>query len=346
MMPAEARQPVPRIREQIKGAAGGIMRIDVHHIRAFLAVADALQFRVAAERLHITQPALSRIIKALEEAVGASLLTRTTRSVQLTNAGRVFAEHCNLALAHLDQAVTLARRAEAGNIGHLRIAYMDFAINGALPSIIEEFSKKFPLISIDLVHMPSTTQKEAILNSTIDIGFMIGPFSAQNVESMPFGREKMVVLLPVGHPLTKKNALRLSELAHEPFVLGTHQSWEAFRNHFFSMCHRSGFSPDIAQEASTSDGIFGLVAANTGISIYPECVRNIHRSGLVIRPLSDQDTSLEEIACWRSDAQNPSTEAFVGELSQLIGARERVRTRRQEPSENRLYGSHRDVPAK
>jgi len=318
------------------------MRIDVHHIRAFLAVADALQFRVAAERLHITQPALSRIIKALEEAVGASLLTRTTRSVQLTSAGRVFAEHCQLALAHLDQAVTFARRAEAGNIGHLRIAYMDFAINGALPSIIEAFSKKFPLISIDLVHMPSTMQKDAILNSTIDVGFMIGPFSAQNVKSTPFGREKMVVLLPVGHPLTKKTTLRLNQLAREPFVLGTHQSWEAFRNHFFAMCHRSGFSPTIAQEASTSDGIFGLVAANTGISIYPECVRNIHRSGLAIRPLGDQSTSLEMVACWRGDAQNPSTEAFVGELSVLIGTRERGRGRRRKMSGHRSHDSYPD----
>jgi DNA-binding transcriptional LysR family regulator len=139
------------------------MRIDVHHIRASLAVAEALQFSVAADRLHMTQPALSRIIKALEESVGAALLARTTRRVELTNAGRVFAEHCQLALTHIDQAITLARRAEAGNIGHLRIAYMDFAINGSLPGIVESFGKKFPSISIDLVHLPSTVQRKPCL---------------------------------------------------------------------------------------------------------------------------------------------------------------------------------------
>lgn len=297
-------------------------------MRAFLAVADALQFRVAAARLHVTQPALSRIIKSLEEAVGAMLLARTTRSVQLTNAGRVFAEQCRLALSHLDQAVALARRAEAGDIGHLRIAYMDFAINGALPGFIEAFSRKYPLISIDLVHLPSMSQKEALLSSTIDIGFMIAPFSAQHVESMPFGRERMVVLLPAAHPLAKKNSVHLSALANEHFVLGTHQSWEAFRNHFFAICHRAGFSPHVAQEASTSDGIFGLVAANTGITLYPECVRNIQRSGLAIRPLADRDTELDTIMCWRSDTQNTSTEMFARELSLQPSVQERSRTRR------------------
>lgn len=303
------------------------MRIDIHHVRAFLAVADALQFRAAAERLHITQPALSRIIKALEEAVGASLLTRTTRSVQLTNAGRVFAEHCQLVLTHLDQAVALAKRAEAGNIGHLRIAYMDFAINGTLPAIIEEFSRKYPLISIDLLHMPSAAQKEALLNSTIDVGFMIAPFSAQHIREMPFGVELMVVLLPTAHRLAKKTKITLSDLANESFVLGTDQSWKSFRNHFFAICYQAGFSPRIAQEASTSDGIFGLVAANTGITLYPECVRNIHRSGLAIRPLADQGTELEMITCWRDDTQNPSTATFVQELASQSGTKKRGRAR-------------------
>jgi DNA-binding transcriptional LysR family regulator len=297
------------------------MRIDVHHIRAFLAVAEALQFNVAAERLHMTQPALSRIIKALEESVGAALLARTTRRVELTNAGHVFAEHCQLALTHIDQAITLARRAEAGNIGHLRVAYMDFAINGTLPGIIESFGKKFPSISIDLVHMPSTVQKEAMLDSTIDVGFMIGPFSAPNVETRVFGREPMVALLPAAHPLAARKTLRLADLAGERFVLGAPHSWEAFRHHFFSICHRAGFSPTIAQEASTSDGIIGLVAANTGVSIYPECIRNIQRSGLCIRPLSDKDTAIDMVACWRADTRNPSVETFVNELKMSVTRR-------------------------
>jgi DNA-binding transcriptional LysR family regulator len=287
------------------------MRMDIHHIKAFLAVVDVGQFRGAAERLHITQPALSRIVKALEEDVDAILLRRTTRVVELTEAGRVFAEQSRLAIAHLERAVTLARRAQAGQIGNLRIAYMDFAINGSLPQVIEEFSKLYPEIGIDLVHIPSTQQKAAILDSTIDIGFLIGPFVETDVETRTFATEKLVALLPEKHALARKKTLRLTDLAEESFVLGAHETWEAFRHHVFAVCHRAGFIPRIDQEASTSDGIFGLVAANTGVSVYPACARNIQRRGLAIRPLRDVDVSLDIVVSWRADYVNPSTGTFA-----------------------------------
>jgi len=129
-----------------------------------------------------------------------------------------------------------------------------------------------------------------------------------------FGREPVVALLPTAHPLTQKKALELTDLANERFVLGTRHSWEAFRHHFFSICHRAGFAPTIAQEASTSDGIIGLVAANMGVSIYPECIRNIQRNGLCTRPLSDRDTAIDMVVCWRSDTRSPSVDTFISEL--------------------------------
>ena len=298
-----------------------MLRIDIHQIRAFLAVADALQFKGAAERLHITQPALSRIIKALELEVGARLLQRTTRVVELTGAGRVFAEQSRLALGHIERAAALARRAEDGQIGNLRIAYMDFAINGSLPELVEAFSKTFPQIAIDLVHIPSTLQQEAIQDSSVDVGFMIGPYVAANIETMVFASEKLIVLLPTEHPLAKRKTIGLKELARERFVLGGPDSWEAYRHHFFAITHAAGFLPSIAQEASTSDGIFGLVAANTGISIYPECAMNIRRSGVVMRPLVDQGMPLELLVCWMHGAMNPVTRTFTDFLKVHLGCR-------------------------
>jgi len=287
------------------------MRFELRHIRAFLAVAEELQFRLAAERLHMTQPALSRTIQLLEEAVGAKLLSRTTRSVQLTEAGRAFQKETALALDHIKQAVRTAQSAEQGNIGYLRIAYMDFAINGSLPNLIEKFHAEYPGIRIDLFHMPTSEQKEALLKSTIDVGFLIGPFIAPNIKSITLIKEKMVVLLPSLHPLAKKKSIAMEDLSLEPFVIGSVEGWAAFRSHFFTMCHRAGFTPSITQEASTSDGIFGLVAANTGISIYPSCVRNIHRSGVVLRPLSNKNSELETQICWESGSNSPSKEIFT-----------------------------------
>jgi len=299
------------------------MRIDTHQIHAFLAVADALQFRVAAERLHVTQPALTRTIQALEELVGTPLFVRTTRQVQLTTAGEAFAEHCRASLAHLDLAFTSARRAGAGEIGHLRVAYMDFAINGAVPELITNFHKAFPGLLIDLVHMPTDVQKAGLLNSTIDAGFMIGPrFLAPNVESIVFERENMVALLPPAHRLCDLDAVSLQDLVGEPFVLGSKELWEASRGHIVAMCHRAGFSPAVAQEASTSDGIFGLVAAGMGVSLYPLCARNIHRDGVVVRPVKESDAVMETVFCWRGETSNPASKAFVDTVREWVVGRQ------------------------
>ena len=127
------------------------MRFELRHMRAFIAVAEELQFRPAAERLHMTQSALTRTIQGLEEAVGAELLSRTTRVVQLTEAGRTFLYECRLALGHIEKASLLAQAAAEGKVGYLRIAYMDFAINGKLPMIIEKFLSTHPGIKVEPV---------------------------------------------------------------------------------------------------------------------------------------------------------------------------------------------------
>lgn len=268
----------------------------------------------------MTQPALSRTIAFLEDAVKAKLFVRTTRQVQLTEAGYAFQKECSLALEHIEQAVRVAQSAAKGDTGYLRVAYMDFAINGALPDLIERFQARHPGIRIELFHMPTSEQKEAILNSTIDVGFLIGPFIAPNIESVTFSVDKMYALLPTSHPLNKQRSLALRDLALERFVIGSANKWAAFRSLFFTMCHAAGFTPEIVQEASTSDGIFGLVAANIGITVYPSCIRNITRRGMVAKPLSTRGTELETQACWGSHVATPSKRVFTEFLRQEVAA--------------------------
>ncbi|MCC4116549.1 LysR family transcriptional regulator [Aromatoleum toluclasticum] len=287
------------------------MRFEIRHMRAFIAVAEELQFRPAAERLHMTQSALTRTIQHLEEAVGAELLSRTTRVVHLTDAGRTFLYECRLALGHIEKASLLAQAAADGKVGYLRIAYMDFAINGKLPMIIERFLQTHPGIKVELFHFPSSKQKEALLESRIDVGFLIGPFESPSVRQFMIEREDLVVLLPAAHPLAAKPSISIRDLANEKFILGSKDSWEAFRTHFFALCHAANFSPLVAQEASTSDGIFGLVAANIGVALYARCAENIQRKGLVIRPLAGRQKPLETMVCWRKDIPTPTVERFA-----------------------------------
>jgi DNA-binding transcriptional LysR family regulator len=297
------------------------MRFDLRHIRAFVALAEELHFGRAAERLHVAQPALSRTLRDLEQDVGVSLLRRTTRLVELTDAGKAFLAECRLAQGHLDRAVTTARRTAAGVIGELRVAYMDFAINGRLPELIRAFQRYHPEIRLELSYMPTSHQQTALLERRIDVGFMIGAFDHELVDSYAFDEDRYVALLPITHPRSNVQSLTLSDLAEEKFVLGNGENWTAFRNRLFGLCQARGFFPQIAQEASSSEGIFGLVAAGVGVSVYSSCVRNLQRRGIVIRSLDDVGSTLPVSAVWGREEHSASLQHFKAFLLNVWGHR-------------------------
>lgn len=297
-----------------------IVRFDLRHLRAFMAVADSLHFKRAAESLHMTQPALSRLIKGLEESVGADLFERTTRQVALSHSGLLFLDECRAALRHLERGVQLAERAAQGDIGHITIAYNDFSINGVLPQILDTFKETFPDIAVELIYMPSHHQHEALLDQRIDIGFMIGPLILPGIETHRAAIENLVVILPRRHPLAGRARLTLTELAEEKFILGTEEGWSTFRVHVFRLCLHAGFHPNIIQEASTSSGIFGLVAANMGISLYSDCVSRFRREDIAVVPLARPHARLETIAAWNSAYVTPSCRLFCDLLNRELGS--------------------------
>lgn len=287
-------------------------RFDLRQVRAFLSVANELHFGRAASTLFMTQPALSRTIRNLEDAVGASLFERTTRRVRLTAAGEAFAAECRLALGHLDLAAHVARNVAAGREGHLRVAYMDFAINGRLPTILQAFRTAWPGVSIGLEYMPTAAQQMALLEGRVDLGFMIGPFKALKARSVLVDEQDYVALLPEGHPLATRETLRLVDLAGEPFVMGTSDSFGAFRARLFDLCHAARFFPNVVQEATNSGGIFGLVAAGAGVSVYAGCARNVNRTGVVVRPLADVDERIPIHAARLTDHPSAALRNFEG----------------------------------
>lgn len=298
--------------------ANSHMRFELRHIRAFVALAEELHFRKAAERLYMTQPGLTRLIQWLETEIGTPLFARSTRSVSLTDAGEEFLVECRHALQALERGMRRAHHAAAGDVGTLTVAYMDFAINGPLPRVLKAFHKRFPGVHVELIYMPTAQQKAAILSEQIDIGLMIGPFASRSVRTLSVNREALVVLLPESHALAAQETVALSQLADQPFVLGSASGWAVFRAEVLNCCHQAGFAPNIVQEASTSDGIFGLVAASSGVSVYTECAYNICRRGVVVRPLTECDLQIETLAGWRHELCSPTAERFLALLEELI----------------------------
>lgn len=276
-------------------------RFDLRQARAFLFVADELHFGRAAARLFMTQPALSRTIRTLEEAVGVPLFERSTRRVRLTPAGDAFAAECRLALGHLERATASAMNAAEGREGRLRVGYMDFAINGRLPQILKAFRAKSPQVMVDLEYIPTAMQHTALMEGRIDIGFVIGEFRGQKVLNQLVDRDDFVALLPEGHRLAAKAPIRLADLAEEPFVLGSEDTFSSFRQLLFPLCHTAGFFPRIVQQASNTSGIFGMVAAGVGVTLYAGCARNFRRAGVVVKPLADVVEKIPTYAAWVAD---------------------------------------------
>lgn len=283
---------------------------DVRAVRAFLFVAEDLHFGRAAARLHTSQPALSRTIHALEEAVGVALLERSTRRVGLTAAGEIFAAECRLAMGHLERAATGAHDAAGGRIGRIRIGYMDFAINGSLPWLLKGFRSRFPRDVLDLEYNPSVKQKTAILEGVLDVGFVIGQLDSPKVKNVLVDVNDYVALLPELHPLAATPKLRLADMAKEQFVMGSEDSFSSFRSLLFPVCHSLGFFPQIAQQATTTSGILGMVAAGVGVSVYAGCARNWKRDGVVVKPLVDVTDYIPTYAIWVTDNQSEVLKRF------------------------------------
>ena len=287
------------------------MRFGLRHIRYFQTVAEELHFRRAAAKLNVAQPAISRAVRHLEQEVGVRLLDRSNRQVALTAAGETFLEGCREIANDLEAAVARARKAASGAAGHLQIGYTDFAISGSLPQILMAFRQHYPDVSVEAAHGVTRTQLEDLEAGRLDIGFVTGPLEHAGMEGLTVQQDRLIAVLYEGHPLARRARVPLRALAKEPFILGTMAAWQHYHDHLFRACRAAGFEPEVVQQASNSEGIFGLIACRIGISVQAACAQNYIRKGLAIRPLADCDATVPTVAAWHRERMTPAKQRFV-----------------------------------
>lgn len=288
------------------------MAYEIRHLRAFVAVAETLSFRAAAERAHLAQPAISRTIRDLEQRLGARLFERDTHHVALTEAGSVFLEDARALLAGLERARQAARAAEAGRQGRLTVAYMDFATHRLLPAILPAFKAREPDVSVDLIYLPTERQRVALLRGEIDIGLMIGPFDSPDVTSLTLETSPLLLGLPRAHALARRRAApTLLEAAAEPLVLGAMEGWSAFRAILARAFEQVGAAPRVVQEASTASAIFAMVGAGMGLTIHAGAPSRYDMTGLTLRPFSGALPTVQTVMSWRPGRRDAFTRRFV-----------------------------------
>ncbi|RUL78326.1 LysR family transcriptional regulator [Dyella choica] len=300
------------------------MNIELRHLRYFVAVADTLHFGKAAERLGMSQPPLSQQIRQLEDAVGARLLTRTNRRVALTEPGRVFLQEAREILAHTDRAVDLARRAQRGELGELRIGFTRTTpLSQHIPGAIFAFRQRFPAVHLQLEEMNSLQQVDALLERRLQVGILRPGTLPTALVSKRLFRDPLVAVMRSDHPVLKRvgarGKLSVKALAHEPFVVFARNAGAGVHEHVMTLCREAGFAPRISQEAREASTIIGLVAAGFGVTILPQSCDHFHVEGVRYVPLAEANAMSEIHVAYREDERSPLVPRFVQLLTVVKG---------------------------
>src|SRR5215207_7877458 len=229
--------------------------VELRHLRYFIAVAEELNFSRAAERMHMAQPPLSAAIRQLERDLGVDLFVRTTREVKLTDAGRAFLAGARRTLADVERAAEDAKRAAAGKLGRLRIAYSWSTRFETLPALGRAFRASHPDVALLAQEMWNARMPTAFAAGSIDIALSLCPEIAAELKLTPIRKERLVALLPEAHPLTREEAIPLSALADEEFVLFPRDIAPRLHDAFVAIYRRAGFEPRVRHESFPPDGI-------------------------------------------------------------------------------------------
>ncbi|MEE1895930.1 LysR family transcriptional regulator [Metapseudomonas otitidis] len=287
--------------------------MELRHLRYFIAVADELHFGRAAELLGISQPPLSQQIQALEEELGARLFERTNRRVALTEAGRLFLDEARQILAQVDQAAEVARRAQRGELGQLKLGFTSSApFTSVIPGAILRFRQAFPEVQLELHELNSREVADALLNGRIQVGLIRPLPLPESLLAVELFREPLVAVLPAQHRLAGESAgLHLAELAAEPFVYFPRNAGTGLYDQVIALAHEAGFSLRITQESHSALTLIGLVAAGLGVSVLPASFTRMHFDGVVYRPLLDAGATTAVWLVRRDDERSPLSRAFI-----------------------------------
>ncbi len=240
--------------------------MELRHLRYFVAVADAASFTAAARGLNISQPPLSQQIRDLEAEVGTRLFERSSRNVELTEAGANFLEHARMILGQVEHAVQQARAIGSGQVGTLNIATTGSVLLGPLSNLIARFRGAWPGVFVRIHEMDPEAQEAALLSHRTDLSFVRRPRNNPDLVAHVAWHEKVGVALPEHHRMAGSETIELGDLRKENFVF-LRLADSRFARYLHDCCVAAGFVPDITNEVVESYSLTSLVAAGLGVAL-------------------------------------------------------------------------------
>jgi DNA-binding transcriptional LysR family regulator len=244
--------------------------MEIRQIKSFLSVSETLHFGKSSQLLHLSQPALSLQIKALEEELGVKLLDRDRQGTKITPAGVIFRASAAKIMEELEAACRQTQWTAAGKLGLIRLGFISTAGQEIVPTLIRRFRKQYPQVEFRLRNILTSEQPELIKTGALDVGFLRLPIDIpEGVDVIPVHRERFVVIFPVGHPLANREGIRLRDLRGEKFVMYERAFAPGYHDVVLGILSRAGVIPAVAQTASEMATIVSLVDAGMGVAVVP-----------------------------------------------------------------------------
>jgi DNA-binding transcriptional LysR family regulator len=300
--------------------------MDVRHLRAFVTIAEEMHLTRAAERLHVAQPHLTRLLHHLEEELGFCLLDRSNkRQLALTPAGETFLARITSILKQYEEAVQVARRVAQGEGGKLVVGYTAPAMfTGILPALLHVYqdNPEVELLPRDISSLSRQTILNMLLESRLDVAFVPTATEEPGLARELVYTDSLVVALPANHPLANQPALSLSELSQEAWIQPPRSLNPRWNDDVSALFQQAGFEPRVVQLTPQAHTTISQVAAGIGLTILGTWTQqNVPHQGVVFLPLQGSDYTLELHALWRKEDRSPMLQTFLQILQEVKDTR-------------------------
>ena len=290
-------------------------QVELRHFRYFLALAESLHFRKAAEKLFISQPGLTRQIQQMEKLLGVQLFARSNKQVALTPAGQFLQRELQLVLQQLDQAILQSQQISDGLAGSIRIGYVGSAMQNVLPELLPIFRKDLPGIQLSFQELDNRKQIDALLSKELDLGFVRLQKVPASLQTKAVWQENFALVVPQDFPLQQHNFRDITQLKEESFILFEESYSPSYYATVMSIFADHNFTPTVEHKTVHANTIFRLVENGFGISLVPSSLQKGYNLKVRFIELHNIRQRAVLSMVWNSENANP----VLPKIREIVG---------------------------
>ena len=296
----------------------------LRHLWSYLMIAEEGHFGRAAKRLGISQPPLSQQIQILEQSLGFRLFERSRRGAELTPEGAAILPAVRRLAEQAERMEAAIAEARLGRSEVIRVGAIISSILDILPAVFREARARHPNLTLALSETDSATAIDALINGEIDIAFARFDHDVEPIKVKRLANDRLVVALPLEHPLAARRKIKLSWLAGHAMLMFPRRITPAYYDSIIAACRAAGFSPNIVQEVSTVPSQVAFVSCGMGIALVPSGLARLATDGVVFRPLAEKIDVVTTAIAWNDQRASERVREVVKIAVELSARRDRL----------------------